>query len=88
MIELGFCDENAGQGLTFDDDSYWYYSLHLSKLDVSNGVRLNVVFLVLTADGFRRMFRSSLMIAVAEKTYLKDKEEGSQLKKRKPKKQK
>ena len=77
FIELGFCDENTGQGLTFDDDSYWYYSLHLLKLDVSNAVCLNVVILILTADGFRIMFRSSLMIAVAEKTYLKDKAEGS-----------
>ena len=23
FIKLGFCGENIGQGLTFDDDSYW-----------------------------------------------------------------
>ena len=38
-----------------------------------NTVRINVEFFVLTADGLRRFFRSSLMIAAAKKTYLKDK---------------
>ena len=48
-----------------------------------NTVCINVEFFVLTADGLRRFFRSSLMIATAKKTYLKDKAEGSWLKKRK-----
>ena len=42
------------------------------KLDVSNAVRINDVFLVLIADGFRGMFRSSLTIAAAEKDVSKE----------------
>ena len=45
--------------------------------------RINVEFFVLTADRLGRFFRSSLMIAAAKKTYLKDRAEGSWLKKRK-----
>ena len=48
-----------------------------------NAVHINVEFLILTVDGLTRFFRSSLMIAAAKKTYLKDKAEGSWLKKRK-----
>ena len=48
-----------------------------------NAVHINVEFFVLTVDGLRRFFRSSLMIAAVKKTYLKDKVEGSWLKKRK-----
>ena len=48
-----------------------------------NAVRINIEFFVLTADRLRRFFRSSLMIVVAKKTYLKDKVEGIWLKKRK-----
>ena len=48
---------------------------------ILNAVRINDEFLVLTADGLRRFFRPILMIATAKKTYLKDKAEGSWLKK-------
>ena len=45
-------------------------------------VSINVEFFVLTVDGLRRFFRSSLMIVAVKKMYLKDKAEGSWLKKR------
>ena len=44
---------------------------------ILNAIRINDEFFVLTADGFRRFFRPSLMIAAAKKTYIKDKAEGS-----------
>ena len=50
---------------------------------ILNAVRINDEFFVLTADGLRRFFKSSLMIVAAKKTHLKDKAEGSWLKKRK-----
>ena len=48
---------------------------------ILNAVRINDEFFVLTVDGLRGCFRPSLMIAAAKKTYLKDKAEGSWLKK-------
>ena len=48
-----------------------------------NAVRINIEFFLLTTDRLRRFFRSSLMITAAKKTYLKDKAEGSWMKKRK-----
>ena len=64
--------------------SYLMISFFYSVVYVSlNAVRINVEFFVLTADRLRIFFRSSLMIAAAKKTYLKDKAEGIWLKKRK-----
>ena len=48
---------------------------------ILNAVRINDEFFILNADELRRFFRPSLMIAAAKKTYLKDKAEGSWLKK-------
>ena len=46
-----------------------------------NAIRINDEFLILTVDRLRGCFRPSLMIVVAKKTYLKDKAEGSWLRK-------
>ena len=46
-----------------------------------NAIRINDEFFILTADGLRGCFRPNLMIDAAKNTYLKDKEEGSWLKK-------
>ena len=42
---------------------------------------VNDEFFILTTNGLRGCFRPSFMIAVAKKTYLKYKEEGSWLRK-------
>ena len=48
---------------------------------ILNAVRINDDFFILTANKLRGCFRPSLMIVAAKKTYLKDKAEGSWLKK-------
>ena len=44
---------------------------------ILNAVQINDEFFVLTADELRGFFRPSLVIAIAKKTYIKDKAEGS-----------
>ena len=48
---------------------------------ILNAVRINDEFFVLTADVLRWFFRPSLVIATAKKTHIKDKAEGSWLRK-------
>ena len=48
---------------------------------ILNAVQINNEFFVLTTDGLRGFFRPNLVIAVAKKTYIKDKAEGSWLRK-------
>ena len=48
---------------------------------ILNAIHIYDEFFILTADGLRRFCRSSLMIVAAKKKYLKDKAEGSWIKK-------